>query len=91
MVFQCCLDLAVRMKSVFWENIKKTRIPVLSFLSIAQFALIKGLQSYSILPYFPCEYPSKFLECKLFGNASLLPVLSKVQILCCCFAGPRCC
>lgn len=91
MVFQCCLDLAVRMKSVFWENIKKTRIPVLSFLSIAQFALIKGLQSYSILPYFPCEYPSKFLECKLFGNASSLLVLSKVQILCCCFAGPRCC
>lgn len=81
MVLQCCLDLAVRMKSVFWENIK-TRIPVLSFLSIAQFALINRLQSYSVLPYFPCEHPNTFLEHKLFGNASLLPVPSQVQILC---------
>lgn len=61
------------------EIIKKTRIPVLLFLSIAQSALVKGLQSYSILLYFPWEYPNRFLEHTLFGNASLLPVLLKYK------------
>lgn len=50
------------------------------FLSIAQPALVKGVQSYSSLSYFPCYYPKKFLEHKPFGNASLPLIVFQVQI-----------